>query len=66
VEHGEGAPVPPEASSTGNAETDAGNKGIQDDDWIQMWQSVMSDFQADMMFRVDIEGKSDEVRPSLS
>lgn len=32
------------------------------DEWVREWASVMDDFQAEVMFRTEIQPKSDEVR----
>ena len=31
------------------------------DEWVREWASVMDDFQAEVMFRTEIQPKSDEV-----
>ena len=32
------------------------------DEWVKEWETVMGDFSADIMFRTEIDPKSDEVR----
>ena len=32
------------------------------DEWVKEWGTVMEDFQAEVMFRTEIQPKSDEVR----
>jgi hypothetical protein len=35
------------------------------DEWIKEWSTVMEDFSADIMFRTEIEARSDEVTQVL-